>query len=153
MTVCPTDAILSPRRLDARRCISYLTIEHRSAIPVEFRKAIGNRIYGCDDCQLFCPWNREAPATAEADFAVRYGLDKPRLIDLFLLTELEFLALTEGSAMRRIGYPQWQRNLAIGLGNGEGGEEVVHALEQALGKVNDMVDEHIQWALDQLTSP
>ena len=153
MTVCPTDAILSPRRLDARRCISYLTIEHRSAIPVEFRKAIGNRIYGCDDCQLFCPWNREAPTTTEADFAVRHGLDKPSLIDLFRLTEPEFLALTEGSAMRRIGYAQWQRNLAVGLGNSEGGEDVVQALTQALGRVNKMVDEHIEWALSQLTSP
>ena len=153
MTVCPTDAILSPRRLDARRCISYLTIEHRSAIPIEFRKAIGNRIYGCDDCQLFCPWNREAPTTTEADFAVRHGLDKPSLIDLFRLTEPEFLALTEGSAMRRICYAQWQRNLAVGLGNSEGGEDVVQALTQALGRVNNMVDEHIEWALSQLTSP
>ena len=153
MTVCPTEAIVSPKRLDARRCISYLTIEHRSSIPVEFRKAIGNRIYGCDDCQLFCPWNRESPTTTEADFAVRHGLDNPSLIDLFQLTESEFLALTEGSAMRRIGYAQWQRNLAVGLGNSEGGPEAVQALTQALGNVNDMVDEHIQWAIAQLTSP
>ena len=153
MTVCPTDAIISPQRLDARRCISYLTIEHRSSIPVEFRKAIGNRIYGCDDCQLFCPWNREAPTTTQPDFAVRHGLDNRGLIDLFQLTESEFLSLTEGSAMRRIGYAQWQRNLAIGLGNSEGGDEAVQALTQALGNVNAMVDEHIQWALAQLSSP
>lgn len=152
MTVCPTNAIVSPRRLDARRCISYLTIEHRSAIPVEFRKAIGNRVYGCDDCQLFCPWNREAPATTEADFAVRHGLDSPRLVDLFKLDEPAFLKLTEGSAMRRVGYAQWQRNLAIGLGNSEGGSEILDALRSGLGRVNEMVDEHIYWALDQLTS-
>ena len=150
MTVCPTDAIISPRRLDARRCISYLTIEHKDAIPLEFRQAMGNRVYGCDDCQLFCPWNREAPTTTEADFAVRNGLDKPRLVDLFALSETEFLAMTEGSAMRRIGYAQWQRNLAIGLGNSQGGDEVVLALTQGLGRVNAMVDEHIQWALAQL---
>ena len=120
---------------------------------MEFRKAIGNRIYGCDDCQLFCPWNREAPTTTQPDFAVRHGLDHRGLIDLFQLTESEFLSLTEGSAMRRIGYAQWQRNLAIGLGNSEGGDEAVQALTQALGNVNDMVDEHIQWALAQLSSP
>ena len=97
MTVCPTDAIVSPRRLDARRCISYLTIEHKSAIG-KFRKPMGNRIYGCDDCQLFCPWNREAPTTTESDFAVRNGLDSPRLVDLFALSKDEFLALTEGAA-------------------------------------------------------
>lgn len=152
MTVCPTNAIVSPRRLDARRCISYLTIEHRSAIPEEFRKAIGNRIYGCDDCQLFCPWNRDAPTTKEADFAVRHGLDNPRLVDLFKLTESQFLKLTEGSAMRRVSYAQWQRNLAISLGNGAGGLEVEDALRDALGNVNEMVDEHITWALDQLIS-
>jgi epoxyqueuosine reductase len=152
MTVCPTDAIVSPRRLDARRCISYLTIEHKSAIPEEFRKPMGNRIYGCDDCQLFCPWNREAPTTTEPDFAVRNGLDSPRLVDLFTLSEDAFLALTEGSAMRRIGYAQWQRNIAIALGNTTGGAEVEHVLAAGLGRVNAMVDEHIRWALDQLAS-
>ena len=152
MTVCPTDAIVSPRRLDARRCISYLTIEHKSAIPEEFRKPMGNRIYGCDDCQLFCPWNREAPATTEPDFAVRNGLDSPRLVDLFALNEDAFLALTEGSAMRRIGYAQWQRNIAIALGNSAGGAEVERVLQAGLGRVNAMVDEHIRWALDQLAS-
>tara|TARA_Y200000002_G_scaffold379116_1_gene387761 strand:- start:653 stop:1573 length:921 start_codon:yes stop_codon:yes gene_type:complete len=152
MTVCPTDAIISPRRLDARRCISYLTIEHKSAIPEEFRKPMGNRIYGCDDCQLFCPWNREAPTTTEPDFAVRNGLDSPRLVDLFALSEDAFLALTEGSAMRRIGYAQWQRNIAIALGNSTGGAEVERVLQAGLGRVNAMVDEHIRWALDQLAS-
>jgi epoxyqueuosine reductase len=150
MTVCPTDAIVSPRRLDAKRCISYLTIEHKGNIPVEFRQAMGNRVYGCDDCQLFCPWNREAPTTTEADFAVRNDLDKARLVDLFAMPETAFLAMTEGSAMRRIGYAQWQRNLAIGLGNSQGGDEVVFALKQGLGRVNAMVDEHIHWALAQL---
>ena len=152
MTVCPTDAIISPRRLDARRCISYLTIEHKSAIPEEFRKPMGNRIYGCDDCQLFCPWNRGAPTTTESDFAVRNGLDSPRLVDLFALSEDAFLALTEGSAMRRIGYAQWQRNIAIALGNSAGGAEVKRVLKAGLGRVNVMVDEHIRWALDQLAS-
>jgi epoxyqueuosine reductase len=152
MTVCPTQAIIAPKRLDARRCISYLTIENRAEIPVEFRKAIGNRVYGCDDCQLFCPWNRDAPSTDEPDFAVRYGLDKPRLVTLFDLSEAEFLKLTEGSAMRRIGYAQWQRNLAVGLGNSSGGAETIAALKQGLGRVNPMVDEHIHWALNQLTS-
>ena len=152
MTVCPTDAIISPRRLDARRCISYLTIEHKSAIPEEFRKPMGNRIYGCDDCQLFCPWNRGAPTTTESDFAVRNGLDSPRLVDLFALSEDAFLALTEGSAMRRIGYAQWQRNIAIALGNSAGGAEVKRVLQAGLGRVNVMVDEHIRWALDQLAS-
>mgnify|MGYP002051953766 FL=1 len=152
MTVCPTDAIVTPRRLDARRCISYLTIEHKSAIPEEFRKPMGNRIYGCDDCQLFCPWTREAPTTSEPDFAVRNGLDSPRLVDLFTLSEDAFLALTEGSAMRRIGYAQWQRNIAIALGNSTGGAEVEHVLAAGLGRVNAMVDEHIRWALDQLAS-
>ena len=152
MTVCPTDAIVTPRRLDARRCISYLTIEHKSAIPEEFRKPMGNRIYGCDDCQLFCPWNREAPTTTEPDFAVRNGLDSPRLVDLFALSKDEFLALTEGSAMRRVGYAQWQRNIAIALGNSPGGGEVERALKAGLGRVSAMVDEHIHWALDQLAS-
>ena len=150
MTVCPTQAIVAPRRLDARRCISYLTIEHKGAIPVEFRKPMGNRIYGCDDCQLFCPWNREAPTTTEADFAVRHGLDSAPLVELFAMSEEEFLSLTEGSAMRRIGYTQWQRNLAIGLGNSSGGKDVISALRKGLGRVNAMVDEHIRWALAQL---
>lgn len=150
MTVCPTQAIISAKKLDATRCISYLTIEHKESIDETLRPLMGNRIYGCDDCQLFCPWNREAPTTTESDFAVRNGLDQPELLDLFALSEDEFRKLIEGSAMGRIGYPQWQRNIAIALGNGSGGKEVVKALADALGKVNPMVDEHIRWALEQL---
>jgi len=150
MTVCPTQAIISAKKLDATRCISYLTIEHKESIDETLRPLIGNRIYGCDDCQLFCPWNREAPTTTESDFAVRNGLDQPELLDLFALSEDEFRKLIQGSAMGRIGYPQWQRNIAIALGNGSGGKEVVKALTDALGKVNPMVDEHIRWALEQL---
>ena len=150
MTVCPTQAIVGPRKLDARRCISYLTIEHKSAIPVDLRPLMGNRIYGCDDCQLFCPWNREAPTTTEPDFAVRHDLDQAELLGLFRLSEAEFLSLTEGSAMRRIGYAQWQRNIAIALGNGAPSADVRQALTLGLGRVNDMVDEHIRWALGHL---
>lgn len=150
MTVCPTQAIISAKKLDATRCISYLTIEHKESIDETLRPLMGNRIYGCDDCQLFCPWNREAPTTTESDFAVRNGLDQPELLDLFALSEDEFRKLIQGSAMGRIGYPQWQRNIAIALGNGSGGKEVVKALADALGKVNPMVDEHIRWALEQL---
>mgnify|MGYP001566482965 FL=1 len=150
MTVCPTQAIISAKKLDATRCISYLTIEHKESIDETLRPLMGNRIYGCDDCQLFCPWNREAPTTTESDFAVRNGLDQPELLDLFALSEDEFRKLIQGSAMGRISYPQWQRNIAIALGNGSGGKEVVKALTDALGKVNPMVDEHIRWALEQL---
>lgn len=150
MTVCPTQAIISAKKLDATRCISYLTIEHKESIDETLRPLMGNRIYGCDDCQLFCPWNREAPTTTESDFAVRNGLDQPELLDLFALSDDEFRKLIQGSAMGRIGYPQWQRNIAIALGNGSGGKEVVKALTDALGKVNPMVDEHIRWALEQL---
>ena len=150
MTVCPTQAIISAKKLDATRCISYLTIEHKESIDETLRPLMGNRIYGCDDCQLFCPWNREAPTTTESDFAVRNGLDQPELLDLFALSEDEFRKLIQGSAMGRIGYLQWQRNIAIALGNGSGGKEVVKALTDALGKVNPMVDEHIRWALEQL---
>jgi len=150
MTVCPTQAIISAKKLDATRCISYLTIEHKESIDETLRPLMGNRIYGCDDCQLFCPWNREAPTTTESDFAVRNGLDQPELLDLFALSEDELRKLIQGSAMGRIGYPQWQRNIAIALGNGSGGKEVVKALTDALGKVNPMVDEHIRWALEQL---
>jgi len=150
MTVCPTQAIIAPRRLDARRCISYLTIEHKGVIPAALRKPIGNRIYGCDDCQLFCPWNRQAEVTEEADFAVRHELDNSTLLDLFALDETEFLQMTEGSAMRRIGYAQWQRNLAIAIGNGPFSEAAVQLLQQRLENASDMVAEHIRWALQQL---
>lgn len=150
MSVCPTNAIISPKKLDATKCISYLTIEHKGSIDRTLRPLMGNRIYGCDDCQLFCPWNRNAPTTTEADFAVRNGLDQPELLALFALTEAEFSDLIQGSAMSRIDYPQWQRNIAIALGNSAGGSDVQQALTSGLGRVNAMVDEHIDWALNQL---
>lgn len=150
ITVCPTQAIVGPKKLDARRCISYLTIEHKGAIDTELREKMGNRIYGCDDCQLFCPWNRDAPTTSEPDFAPRHNLQNRDLIGLFLLSKEEFDTLTLGSAMRRVSYAQWQRNLAIALGNGPATTEALSALEKRLGQVNDMVDEHIQWAMEKL---
>ena len=127
--VCPTRAIVAPYSLDARRCISYLTIELKESIPVEFRKAIGNRIYGCDDCQIFCPWNKFARPTAEADFAPRHGLESAELSDLFSWDQETWLRKTEGSAIRRIGYERWLRNLAVALGNAKTTHEVVGALK------------------------
>ena len=150
ITVCPTQAIVGPQRLDARRCISYLTIEHRGAIPEALRAAMGNRIYGCDDCQLYCPWNREPGYSEEADFQPRHNLDNPQLLDLFALTESEFMALTEGSAMRRISYEQWQRNLAVALGNGEPSARAIAALRARLPDASPLVAEHITWALGRL---
>ncbi|MEQ9452848.1 MAG: tRNA epoxyqueuosine(34) reductase QueG [Pseudomonadales bacterium] len=150
ITVCPTQAIIGPRKLDARRCISYLTIEHKGTIPVELRAPMGNRIYGCDDCQLYCPWNREAPTTEEADFQPRHQLQRRTLLELFEMDEAAFLKLTEGSAIRRIAYEQWQRNLAVALGNGPASPAVITALRSRLGSVSAMVDEHIQWALQRL---
>jgi epoxyqueuosine reductase len=147
--VCPTDAIVAPFVLDARRCISYLTIELRGAIPVEFREAIGNRIYGCDDCQLFCPWNKFARTTAEPDFAPRHGLDTAELTQLFGWSEAEWLRKTEGSAIRRIGYECWLRNLAVALGNAETRPEVVAALERRARDESAIVREHVAWALHQ----
>jgi epoxyqueuosine reductase len=151
INVCPTDAIIGPKQLDARRCISYLTIEHKGAIDVDLRPLMGNRIYGCDDCQLYCPWNREAPLSRERDFQPRRGLANSSLEELFALNEGEFLALTEGSAMRRISYEQWQRNLAVALGNGPHTESVVALLSARLPQASSMVAEHIRWALDQLS--
>ena len=151
MTVCPTQAIIGPQKLDARRCISYLTIEHKGIIDEDLRKGMGNRIYGCDDCQLYCPWNREAPHTQEPDFSPRHNLEARDITDLFALDEAGFLALTEGSAMRRIGYDQWQRNLAIALGNGPRDPQAIKLLQARLPHASDMVAEHIRWALDQLT--
>jgi epoxyqueuosine reductase len=149
--VCPTNAIIAPFELDARRCISYLTIELKESIPVQFRTAIGNRIYGCDDCQLFCPWNKFAKATAEEDFAPRHSLDDQDLIDLFAWSEKEWLRKTEGSAIRRIGYHQWLRNLAIALGNAETTDAVVAALSAKSTFDSELVREHVQWALQQHT--
>lgn len=147
--VCPTGAIVAPYQLDARRCISYLTIELRDTIPLEHRKAIGNRIYGCDDCQLFCPWNKFARRTAEDDFAPRQNLDAARLVDLFAWTEAEWLDRTAGSAIRRIGYESWLRNIAVALGNARSTREVIAALRQRLANSSGMVAEHVRWALDQ----
>ncbi len=147
--VCPTKAIVGPYKLDARRCISYLTIELRDTIPVEFRKAIGNRIYGCDDCQLFCPWNKFAQPTAENDFAPRHGLDSAQLIELFALTETAWFEITEGSAIRRIGYECWLRNIAVALGNAETTNEVVQALNARLHSDSELISEHVNWALQQ----
>src|ERR1700738_4063400 len=130
LPACPTGAIVAPYRLDARRCISYLTIELKGSIPLEFRRAIGNRIYGCDDCQLVCPWNKFARPTRERDFAVRHGLDHARLIDLFAWSETDFLEKTLGSAIRRIGYERWLRNVAIALGNAPTSLEVITALHR-----------------------
>jgi len=152
LTVCPTDAIVGPKQLDARRCISYLTIEHRGSIPLELRPLIGNRIFGCDDCQLFCPWNRYAQASREADFAPRHGLDAPSLRDLFGWSEAEFLARTEGSAVRRISYEQWLRNLAVALGNGPADPAVLRALRQRREAATPLVREHIDWALTRLAA-
>jgi epoxyqueuosine reductase len=145
--VCPTQAIVAPYQLDARRCLSYLTIELDGPIPTEFRAALGNRIYGCDDCQLVCPWNRYARFTAEQDFLPRHGLDAPRLVELFAWTEAEFLERTAGSAIRRIGYVRWLRNIAIALGNSGPSAEVVAALEARREHPSEVVRETVRWAL------
>ncbi|MCH8071377.1 MAG: tRNA epoxyqueuosine(34) reductase QueG [Proteobacteria bacterium] len=147
--VCPTGAIVGPYELDARRCISYLTIELKGEIPIEYRKLIGNRVYGCDDCQLFCPWNKFAVRTDEADFAPRHDLDAPELTELFSWSEEEWLRKTEGSAIRRIGYEQWLRNLAVALGNAEGNEKIVEALQARQDGDSPMVNAHVRWALEQ----
>jgi len=135
--------------LDARRCISYLTIENKDAIPIEFRKDIGNRIYGCDDCQLFCPWNKFAKPTAEKDFAPRHGLDTAQLTDLFLWSEDTWLLKTEGSAIRRIGFERWLRNIAVALGNADKTPEVIAALTARERDDSPIVAEHVEWALAQ----
>lgn len=147
--ICPTQAIVAPYQLDATRCISYLTIELKDAIPVEFRKAIGNRIYGCDDCQLVCPWNRYAQVTAEADFVPRNGLDAPELAPLLDWTENEFLERTAGSAIRRIGHESWLRNVAVALGNAPTSPQVVTTLERHRDHASPLVREHVGWALAQ----
>ncbi len=146
--MCPTAAIVEPYQLDARRCISYLTIELQGSIPVEFRSQMGNRIYGCDDCQLVCPWNRFAVPSSESDFLTRHALDAPDLVELFLWDEQTFLDNTQGSAIRRIGYRRWLRNIAVALGNAPCSDAIVSALEAKRG-VDAMVDEHIDWALQQ----
>jgi len=145
--VCPTQAIVAPYRLDARRCIAYLTIEHEGAIPEDLRAPIGNRIFGCDDCQLVCPWNKFAQRTDEPDFRVRNDLDKATLLDLFAWSEEEFLQRTEGSAIRRSGHERWLRNIAVALGNARATPEVIDALRARRDTVSPMVREHIEWAL------
>jgi epoxyqueuosine reductase len=149
MEVCPTQAITAPYEVDARRCISYLTIELKGSIPLELRPLIGNRVYGCDDCQLFCPWNKFAEITKETDFAVRNGLDDISLIECFKWSEDEFKANMAGSAIYRIGYEQWLRNIAVGLGNAKSSPEVIAALQSRLDDTSEILREHISWALDR----
>lgn len=144
---CPTGAIVAPYQLDARRCISYLTIEHAGAIPEPLRPLMGNRIYGCDDCQLVCPWNRFATRTSEADFAVRHGLDAARLTELFGWDEATFEARFAGSAIRRIGHAQWLRNIAVALGNAPPSEAARAALQARADHACAVVREHVAWAL------
>ncbi|RMH93007.1 tRNA epoxyqueuosine(34) reductase QueG [Lysobacter pythonis] len=145
--ICPTRAIIAPYRLDARRCISYLTIEHAGAIPEEFRAAIGNRIFGCDDCQLICPWNKFAKRADEPDFRVRNGLDRATLVELFAWSEDEFLRRTEGSAIRRSGHERWLRNIALALGNAPRTPEVAVSLRSRRDHPSELVREHVAWAL------
>ena len=146
---CPTNAIVAPYTLDARLCISYLTIELRGSIPVELRPLIGNRVYGCDDCQLVCPWNRFTKSTNEQDFSPRHRLHDSSLVELFSWSEAEFLQNTAGSAIRRIGYECWLRNLAIALGNAPTSLSIVKALKNRLQHPSALVREHVQWALQQ----
>ena len=149
LEVCPTDAFTGPFELDARKCISYLTIEHHGSIDPELRPLMGNRIFGCDDCQLCCPWNKFAQATAEGDFSPRHGLADVELVELLLWDEDTFLAKTEGSAIRRIGYERWLRNLAVALGNAPRSDAIVDALVHRLDYPSPLVQEHITWALQQ----
>lgn len=149
MDVCPTQAIVAPYQVDARRCISYLTIELKDSIPVNLRPLIGNRVYGCDDCQLYCPWNKFAEITKEADFNVRNGLDDISLIDCFNWSEDEFKINMAGSAIYRIGYEQWLRNIAVGLGNASSSERVINALKSRADDASALVREHVAWALQQ----
>ena len=144
---CPTGAIVAPYQVDARRCISYLTIELRGSIPEEFRPLLGNRIYGCDDCQLVCPWNKFAQASMEADFFPQHHLDAAQLVELFAWSEMEFLKKTEGSAIRRIGYACWLRNIAVALGNAPATDGVITALRKRESDVSELVREHVAWAL------
>ncbi len=156
ITICPTQAIVAPYQLDARRCISYLTIEHKGSIPEPLRPLIGNRVYGCDDCQMVCPWNRFARSSGEPDFAVRNGLDNAMLVELFAWSESEFDAKLAGSAIRRIGYERWLRNLAVGMGNAlrvlgdtSAARAIVEALQARADHSSALVREHVAWALLQ----
>jgi len=147
--ICPTQAIIAPYQVDARLCISYLTIEYKGIIDEKLRPMLGNRIYGCDDCQLCCPWNRFGKISKEADFQPRHGLDQVELLTLFNWSETEFLKNMEGSPIRRIGYQSWQRNLAIALGNAEPDPEIMNALESRLASASELVAEHVAWAIEQ----
>jgi len=149
LDICPTNAFVNAHELDARKCISYLTIEHRGSIPETLRKPMGNRIFGCDDCQIICPWNKFAKPTDEKDFKPRHQLDNPKLIDLFLWTEEEYLKKTEGSPIRRIGYESWLRNISIALGNAKSSPAIVAALNARKDFPSAIVQEHVQWALRQ----
>ena len=152
MTICPTQAIVAPYELDARRCISYLTIELKGSIPEDLRPLMGNRIYGCDDCQLICPWNRYAQLTDEADFNPRHYLHTPELLALWQWDEETFDQRLQGSPIRRIGHECWLRNIAVALGNAQANADVIEALEWRSGQVSEMVQEHIDWALDRQRS-
>lgn len=149
LDLCPTDAFVGPHKLDARRCISYLTIELRGSIPEELRPLMGNRVFGCDDCQLVCPWQKFSKPAEEIDFQPRHGLDNSSLAELFLWTEEQFLKRTEGSAIRRTGYEGWLRNLAVGLGNAPSTIPVIEALKKRADHPSELVREHVQWALNQ----
>lgn len=149
LDLCPTDAFVGPHKLDARRCISYLTIELKGSIPEELRPLMGNRVFGCDDCQLVCPWQKFSKPAEEQDFQPRHGLDNSSLAELFLWTEEQFLKRTEGSAIRRTGYEGWLRNLAVGLGNAPSTIPVIEALKKRADHPSEMVREHVQWALRQ----
>ncbi|HIF54212.1 MAG: tRNA epoxyqueuosine(34) reductase QueG [Methylococcales bacterium] len=148
--ICPTQAIVAPYQVDARRCISYLTIELKGSIPEHFRSSIGNRIYGCDDCQLICPWNRFAKLTVEDDYNPRHNLNKSQLTELFSWSEPEFLKQMEGSAIRRIGHVSWLRNIAVALGNTPRSEQTIQALLAKQSHPSEIVKEHVNWALKQL---
>lgn len=149
LDICPTQAFTGPFQLDARKCISYLTIEHHGSIDPQLRPLMGNRIFGCDDCQLCCPWNKFAVATGEGDFSPRHDLDDAQLAELLLWDEPTFLAKTEGSAIRRIGYERWLRNVAVALGNAPRSRTTIAALEQRREYPSEMVREHIEWALQR----
>ena len=153
LDVCPTQAFVGAQVLDARRCISYLTIELRTSIPLELRPLMGNRVFGCDDCQLCCPWNKFSSSTQEHDFTPRHQLDKVQLVDLFNWSEDEFLRYTEGSAIRRIGYECWLRNLAVGLGNAPASAVIVAVLQARLTHPSELVREHVEWALARQLQP
>ena len=144
---CPTDAIVSPFKIDARKCISYLTIEHFGPIPLEYREAMGNRIFGCDDCQIVCPWNRFSIELTTKDFLPRHKLDSSTLLELFSWSEEEFLKRTEGSPIRRLGYSRWLRNIAIGIGNSPPSIKNIEALQEKLPSSDEVLLEHLQWGI------